>query len=106
MHTEEQIEKALEKVLDQKEKTILLTHLPPKNTKIDRAHGMILAGSKAVRGAIEKNQPILHLCGHIHEASGEDKIGKTISINIGAVKEGKALILNIEEEITWKRIQL
>lgn len=106
MNTEKEIEKTLDKLLDKKEKTILLTHLPPKNTKIDLSHGILHIGSKAVRKIIEKKQPKLHLCGHVHEALGEDKIGQTTSINPGAVKEGKALLLTLGKEITWKRIQL
>ena len=106
LHTEEQIEKALEKLLTQKkEKTVLVTHVPPKGTGLDLTQRGMHVGSSAVRKAIEKNQPRLHLCGHIHEAFGEEKIGKTTSINIGALKEGQALLLELEDEITWKRIK-
>lgn len=106
LHTEEQIEKTLEKTLERKEKTVLVTHLPPKNTSIDLAHGKMHAGSTAIRKIIEQKQPTIHVCGHIHEALGEDKIGTTTTINAGAVKEGKALILNLGDEITWERIKL
>ena len=42
------------------------------------------AGSKSVRNAIEKYQPMLGLHGHIHEAQGVVKIGKTTCINPGS----------------------
>jgi Icc-related predicted phosphoesterase len=42
------------------------------------------AGSQAVRKAIEKYQPMLGLHGHIHEAQGIIKIGKTTCINPGS----------------------
>jgi Icc-related predicted phosphoesterase len=42
------------------------------------------AGSKAVRQAIEKNQPMLGLHGHIHESMGVAKIGRTTCINPGS----------------------
>jgi len=42
------------------------------------------AGSQAVRKAIEKYQPMLGLHGHIHEAQGVVKIGKTTCINPGS----------------------
>lgn len=42
------------------------------------------AGSKSVRQAIEKYQPILGLHGHIHESQGAVKIGRTTCINPGS----------------------
>jgi Icc-related predicted phosphoesterase len=41
------------------------------------------AGSKAVLDYIRKYQPRYVLCGHIHEAKGEKKVGKTRVINLG-----------------------
>jgi len=45
---------------------------------------MVPVGSKAVRKMIEKYQPFLGLHGHIHEASGSIKIGKTYCVNPGS----------------------
>jgi Icc-related predicted phosphoesterase len=42
------------------------------------------AGSKAVRKAIEKYQPMLSLHGHIHESQSVARIGRTTSINPGS----------------------
>jgi Icc-related predicted phosphoesterase len=42
------------------------------------------AGSKSVRTAIEKHQPLLGLHGHIHESSSVIKIGRTTCINPGS----------------------
>lgn len=42
------------------------------------------AGSKAVRTAIEKYQPMLGLHGHIHESMSVSKIGRTTIINPGS----------------------
>ena len=42
------------------------------------------AGSTAVRAAIEATQPLLSLHGHIHEAGGIRRIGRTIAINPGS----------------------
>ncbi|HLE13967.1 MAG TPA: hypothetical protein VI776_04395 [Anaerolineales bacterium] len=42
------------------------------------------AGSQAVRQAIEKNQPMLGLHGHIHESMAVAKIGRTTCINPGS----------------------
>jgi hypothetical protein len=45
---------------------------------------MAPAGSKAVRAAIEKFQPLLGLHGHIHESKGYFPIGRTICVNPGS----------------------
>jgi Icc-related predicted phosphoesterase len=45
---------------------------------------MIPVGSPSVRSAIEKFQPLLGLHGHIHEARGTIKLGKTLCINPGS----------------------
>ena len=42
------------------------------------------AGSKSVRTAIEKYQPMLGLHGHIHESQSVAKIGRTVCINPGS----------------------
>ena len=42
------------------------------------------AGSKSIRAAIEKHQPLLGLHGHIHESAGVVKIGRTTCINPGS----------------------
>jgi Icc-related predicted phosphoesterase len=42
------------------------------------------AGSQSVRKAIETHQPMLSLHGHIHEAQGVIKIGRTTCINPGS----------------------
>ena len=45
---------------------------------------MIPVGSKSVRDAIERHQPLLGLHGHIHESKGFSKIGRTICLNPGS----------------------
>ena len=97
LFSEQEIEKALGKLVDKN--TILATHLPPKNSKIDLVSRGAHIGSKAVRKIVEEKQPALHLCGHAHEAFGELKIGKTKSINVGAVKEGRFALLNVGKEL-------
>jgi uncharacterized protein len=41
-------------------------------------------GSRAVRAAIERHQPIASLHGHVHESAGFRRIGKTMSVNPGS----------------------
>jgi Icc-related predicted phosphoesterase len=74
-------------------------HVPPYDSGLDTApeldsnfkpvtHGgqmhEIPVGSHAVRGAIERHQPLLSLHGHIHESRSVAKIGRTTCINPGS----------------------
>jgi Icc-related predicted phosphoesterase len=45
---------------------------------------IISVGSKAVRDAIKKYQPVVGLHGHIHESRGAQQIGKTMCLNPGS----------------------
>jgi Icc-related predicted phosphoesterase len=54
-----------------------------------------------VRHFIERVQPLLTLHGHIHEAPGHVRIGRTLCINAGSeYAEGilKAAIINLERD--------
>jgi Icc-related predicted phosphoesterase len=69
------------------EKKIMVSHIHAAGTKSELSG---VAGSDALRAAIEKFQPDIFLSGHIHEAEGiEEKIGKTKVINVG--KRGKII---------------
>jgi len=45
-----------------------------------------------VREFIEKHQPDLCICGHIHESRNKDQIGKTLILNPGSIDRGYVLI--------------
>jgi len=99
---EDKLEKRLERYISQLKNVksaIFNFHAPPYQTKLDEAplldeelnpiiQGgsvvMVPVGSKAVRKMIEKYQPFLGLHGHIHEASGSMKIGRTHCVNPGS----------------------
>ena len=77
------------KKLSNPKKTFYVIHAPPFNTKLDIITTGAHVGSKSIRKFIEKEQPPLTLHGHIHESpqmsgSWKDKIGNTISINVGS----------------------
>ena len=95
---EERLERYISK-LKNVENAIFNFHAPPYQTKLDEAplldkdlnpviQGgrviMVPVGSKAVRKMIEKYQPFLGLHGHIHEASGSMRIGRTYCVNPGS----------------------
>lgn len=63
---------------------VLICHAPPRDTKLDRIHEGLHAGSTAVREFIEKHQPEYFFCGHIHEAEGQEEMfGATRGRNVG-----------------------
>lgn len=80
-------------------KAIFNLHVPPYKSDLDVAplldaqlrpqfdagHAvMVPVGSTAVRAALERYQPMLGLHGHIHEAKGSKKIGRTVCLNPGS----------------------
>ncbi|MDI9619002.1 metallophosphoesterase [Methanothermobacter sp.] len=77
---------------------ILVTHAPPHGTSLDRIPSGDNVGSRGVRDAIERHRPSLHICGHIHESPGVDYIGETIVVNPGQLSDGRAALIEIEED--------
>ena len=76
---------------------VVVSHLPPKGTRVDKALGVIHAGSAHVRSLVEKWKPKLVLCGHIHEARGTDRIGETLVVNAGPLaSNGSYAIVDLE----------
>jgi Icc-related predicted phosphoesterase len=65
-----------------------VSHTPPLKTTTDRIGSGVHVGSRAVRAFIEEYQPVFCLCGHIHEARSQDRIGNTLVINPGMIKDG------------------
>jgi Icc-related predicted phosphoesterase len=58
---------------------VLVLHSPPKGHLDGRD-----LGSEAILRAIERVQPAVAVCGHIHECAGqEDRIGSTRLLNLG-----------------------
>jgi len=121
-HTEEELEAATEKlvssVLD-KENCVFNIHVPPVNCGLDTVLKlddsvyppkpvfdkgqavMFGAGSTSIRREVEKYQPLVHLCGHVHESRGTTRIGRTLVINPGSeYPEGvlRGAIVNIGDK--------
>lgn len=72
------------KMLGQCEKAdILVLHSPPLGV-VDRTSTGMSVGSKAILEAIERVQPELALCGHIHDSWGQSAmVGRTKVVNLG-----------------------
>ncbi len=89
--SEEQLGNLLENGFDTIKETqefMLVSHTPPIQTAADRLTDGRHVGSRAVRTFIEKHQPLVCLSGHIHESRGQDRIGKTLVLNPGMIKDG------------------
>ncbi|HYW01603.1 MAG TPA: hypothetical protein VE862_09045 [Candidatus Acidoferrum sp.] len=121
-HTEEELEAMMEKLVSSvsdKENCVFNVHVPPINCGLDTVPKlddsvyppkpvidkgqavMIGAGSTSVRRAIEKYQPLVDLCGHIHESRGTTRIGRTLVLNPGSeYPEGtlRGAIVNIGDK--------
>ena len=121
-HSEEDLEIATDKLLStvtDKENCVFNVHVPPINCGLDTAPKLdesvyppkpvfdkgqaVLfgAGSAAIRREVEKHQPLVHLCGHIHESRGTTRIGRTLVVNPGSeYPEGvlRGAIVNIGDK--------
>lgn len=94
--------KALEKLVPfLNSPAVFIAHTPPRGT-LDLVGGKFHAGSIALRDFINTYQPELLLCGHIHESSGVDKIGRTIVANcaMGAQSQGILIDMNADNGTT------
>ncbi len=64
---------------------VLICHSPPHGVADVTSAGQSV-GSTAIRAAVERLQPALALCGHIHDSWGrEGRIGATRVVNLGPV---------------------
>jgi Icc-related predicted phosphoesterase len=101
----ERIERVVSQLTAPPERTIFSFHCPPYGSGLDDApeltedmrlkhagHAPVPCGSRAVREAIEHHQPALSLHGHIHEARGNARLGRTLCINPGSAYEQGELL--------------
>lgn len=78
---------------------IFVPHSPPFNTRLDVVRSGKHVGSRAVRTFIERWEPDVVVCGHIHEARGVDSIGKTVAINCGPAGQGMCGVISVAEDV-------
>jgi uncharacterized protein len=90
-YSEDEIAGALS-LFEGKKPLYLVVHFPPRDTKLDEIAPGKHAGSPALRAWVERVQPFLLFCGHIHETAGlRDRLGGTECINVG--KQGHTVEL-------------
>jgi Icc-related predicted phosphoesterase len=69
-------------------RTLMICHTPPYDTRLDRLMNGQPVGSPAVRAFIERRRPQVAVVGHIHEGRGVERIGDTLVLNAGALRDG------------------
>jgi uncharacterized protein len=77
---------------------LVVSHAPPKGTAVDRVRLGMHVGSAEVRRLAEAHSPDLLLCGHIHEAAGEDRLGTTRVINPGPFGQGGYVLVEAGDD--------
>jgi len=85
---------------------VLISHTPPRDTRCDVLGDGRHAGSVAVRDFIMERQPAVCLCGHIHESPAEDRLGRTVVVNPGALGDGGYAVLTLGDGVTVERRRL
>jgi uncharacterized protein len=79
--------------------TIFCPHAPPRGTACDRLASGEHVGSTVVRAFVEREEPDLVLCGHIHESRGTDTIGSSKIVNPGPASAGHYALVQIDDQI-------
>jgi hypothetical protein len=67
---------------------LMICHTPPHGTRLDRLLNGTPVGSPAVRTFIETHRPDVAVVGHIHEGRGVERLGHTVVLNAGALRDG------------------
>jgi len=98
----------IESASKKSEPIIIVSHQPAQGVSVAlRGYGED-GGSSCLRGLIDAAEPVLAISGHIHEAFGYEKIGKTTFINPGAACSGSYAVLEINdseiEDIKFKTV--
>jgi len=78
---------------------VLISHSPPRDTDLDMTRSGMHAGSRSVRDFIISKNPLLVVCGHIHEAQGIDKLGETTIVNPGPAYLGGYARIELDDKV-------
>jgi Icc-related predicted phosphoesterase len=84
--------------------SILLSHPPPYG--LFDTVGSSHVGSTAVRAAVEEKNPLLLICGHVHEHEGKDILGQTFVVKLGPAQSLRAAEIEIKDSIDVKFFSL
>jgi uncharacterized protein len=79
---------------------VFCPHAPPHGTACDRLRSDEHVGSPALRALVERAEPDLVLCGHIHEARATDRLGHSQVVNPGPATTGNYALVDVGETVT------
>ncbi len=75
---------------------ILLAHVPPRDTHLDRTWFGCHVGSIAVREFLDRHSVDLCVCGHIHEARGTQRLNAGTVVNCGPARRGYYALIDFD----------
>ncbi|HUX36918.1 MAG TPA: metallophosphoesterase [Rectinemataceae bacterium] len=75
---------------------VVLSHTPPNGTTLDR-RGPAHVGSHSLRMVLGERRPALWVSGHIHEARSLSRLGASLLVNPGSLREGCYAIAEFED---------
>ena len=78
---------------------VLVSHSPPKDTKLDATYTGMHVGSLSIRQFIQEKKPSIVFCGHVHEARGTAQINDTLLLNPGPARHGHYALVDLNEKI-------
>ena len=90
---ESELKKKLAALIDRN--TILLVHPPPRGIR-DKVLDIAHAGSRLVRKLVDQYQPLMLICGHIHENAGITIRENTMIVNCSMYREIKGVLIDLE----------
>jgi uncharacterized protein len=79
---------------------IFAPHAPPYGTRCDLIRSGEHVGSRSLRAFVDREQPDVVLCGHIHEARAVDRLGTTQVVNPGPVSAGHYALIEVGETVS------
>jgi Icc-related predicted phosphoesterase len=85
---------------------VVLSHAPPRAERVDLTSQGRHVGSTALRTFIDRVQPALVVCGHIHEGRGTETLGRTLVVNCGAAATGSYALAHLEQTVRVELRQL
>jgi uncharacterized protein len=92
---EERLRRDVQAHLD--ENSILVAHPPPLGT-LDMAFGRFHVGSHSVAQIVSESQPLLLICGHVHENAGTSLLRKTLVVNASMNSRSSGAIIDLKAD--------
>ncbi|MBT4364775.1 MAG: phosphoesterase [Desulfobacterales bacterium] len=81
--------------------SVLVTHTPPFGI-LDEVLGKYHAGCKSLYESINRCQPCLVICGHIHESTGSAFVNKTLVVNCSIGRSGEGALIELNNGLSPK----